>query len=186
MMIVGIPAPSAVPKVWIRSAVVTARQSEQNSGDNQRPYRPGSSLQRWGRTKPAAIREDQSSSHPQEVRPVGETRRIGRGDIVAVDLEPVRGSEIGKRRPCLVISNDTANRYAATVVVAAVTSATPTRPYPFMVQIPSTVGLPRQSWVNCSQIRTVSKDRLGRFFDTLDDATMRDVNRALMIHLELR
>ena len=36
-----------------------------------------------------------------------------RGDIVTVSLEPVLGSETGKIRPAVVVSNDAANATAA-------------------------------------------------------------------------
>jgi len=35
-----------------------------------------------------------------------------RGDIVRVDLEPVRGSEQGKVRPCIIVQNDIANKFS--------------------------------------------------------------------------
>jgi hypothetical protein len=49
-------------------------------------------------------------------------KEILRGDIWIVDLEPVRGSEQGGTRPCLVIQNDRGNKYSPTVIVAAITS----------------------------------------------------------------
>jgi mRNA interferase MazF len=33
-----------------------------------------------------------------------------RGDIVWVDLDPVRGTEATKRRPAVIVSNEGANR----------------------------------------------------------------------------
>ena len=36
-----------------------------------------------------------------------------RGEIHAVDLEPVRGSKAKKRRPAVIVSNDAANLAAA-------------------------------------------------------------------------
>ena len=38
------------------------------------------------------------------------------------DLNPVKGSEQGGRRPVLVIQNDVGNKYSPTVIVAAITS----------------------------------------------------------------
>ena len=35
-----------------------------------------------------------------------------RGDVVWVDLTPVRGSEADMRRPAVIVSNDGANRTA--------------------------------------------------------------------------
>jgi len=57
----------------------------------------------------------------ERVGRLGRKRRLGRyrvrridhlmqrGDIVSVDLEPVRGAEASKRRAAVVVSNDGAN-----------------------------------------------------------------------------
>ena len=47
---------------------------------------------------------------------------IKRGDIVLVDLEPVKGSETGKIRPCVIIQNDIGNKFSSTTIVTIVTS----------------------------------------------------------------
>ena len=44
-----------------------------------------------------------------------------RGEIRLVDLEPIRGSEAGRRRPAVVVSNDRANATAARVGRGVVT-----------------------------------------------------------------
>ncbi len=43
--------------------------------------------------------------------------------VVLVDLNPVKGKEISKIRPCLIISPDAANKHLQTVIVAPSTSA---------------------------------------------------------------
>lgn len=90
---------------------------------------------------------------------------------------------MGKKRPCVVVSNDVANRYSSVVVVVAITSKAPKRPYPFMVEVPETAGMPKRSWVNCVYIWTVDKSRLNRFFTRLDSTTMDKVNDALASQL---
>lgn len=100
-----------------------------------------------------------------------------------VELEPVRGSEIGKRRPCLVVTNDAANRSSPVVTVVAITSRPPKKAYPFMVEIPEGAGMEKGSWVTCAHIRSVSRERLGSRRAGLDAETMRRVNRALAVQL---
>ena len=41
----------------------------------------------------------------------------------------------------------------------------------------------KPSWIHCGHIRTVSKERVGRYYTSLDRATMREVDEAHMIHL---
>lgn len=105
--------------------------------------------------------------------------RVNRGEIWAVDLEPVRGSEISEERPCMVVTNDIANRYSPVVTVVAVTSQPPKKPYPFMVEIPESAKMPKKSWITCAHIRTVDKSRLGHLLTKLDDPTIEKVNKAL-------
>jgi mRNA interferase MazF len=45
-----------------------------------------------------------------------------RGEVWLVDFSPSRGSEQRGLRPALVIQNDVGNEYAATTIVAAITS----------------------------------------------------------------
>jgi mRNA interferase MazF len=53
-----------------------------------------------------------------------------RGEIYYANLSPTVGSEIDKRRPVLVVSNDANNRAANTVTILPITSNV-TRVYPF-------------------------------------------------------
>ena len=108
-----------------------------------------------------------------------------RGQIWDVRLDPVEGSEMGKTRPCLVISNDVANHFSARVVIAAISSSVPRKSYPFLVQLPDEIRMPRASWVHCEYLRTVDKGRLGRFYGTADTTTMARVEDALRIQLGL-
>lgn len=45
-----------------------------------------------------------------------------RGDVHWVSLDPARGTEIGKTRPAVIISNDACNRFGTRVVVVPLTS----------------------------------------------------------------
>ena len=47
---------------------------------------------------------------------------IKRGYLYIADLDPVKGSEQGGRRPVLVVQNDAGNQHSPTVIIAAITS----------------------------------------------------------------
>ena len=51
-----------------------------------------------------------------------------RGEIYYADLDPHYGSEQGGKRPVIVIQNNTGNKFAPTVIVAAVTSKVTKKP----------------------------------------------------------
>lgn len=83
-----------------------------------------------------------------------------RGEIYYADLNPTVGSEVAKRRPVLIVSNDANNRAASTVTVLPITSNT-SRVYPFEVLLAPEAGqLPKQSKVQAQQIRTIAKQRI--------------------------
>ena len=58
------------------------------------------------------------------------TKNFGfrRGEIYFADLDPHYGSEQGGKRPVIVIQNNTGNKFAPTVIVAAVTSKVSKKP----------------------------------------------------------
>ena len=68
-----------------------------------------------------------------------------RGEIYYADLGPTVGTEISKRRPVLIVSNDANNRVATTITVLPITSNV-SRVYPFEVLLaPADSGLPKPS-----------------------------------------
>jgi mRNA interferase MazF len=78
-----------------------------------------------------------------------------RFDVFLTTLDPTRGSEIRKTRPCVVISPDEMNHYLRTVIVAPMT----THGHPFFVRV-SCSFQGKQGLVLLDQVRTVDKTRL--------------------------
>lgn len=110
-----------------------------------------------------------------------------RGDIVFADLSPTVGSEINKRRPVLIVSNNANNRAAATVTVLPIISKVDNM-YPFEVFLsPEQSGLPKPSKAQAQQIRTISKLRIkGSVRGNLSDLLMEQVDEAIRLHLDVR
>lgn len=109
-----------------------------------------------------------------------------RGEIYYANLSPTVGSEMDKRRPVLIVSNDTNNRSATTITILPITSNI-TRIYPFEVLLNSEdSGLSKPSKVQAQQIRTISKQRIeGEPVGTLSEELMKLVDAALKLHLGL-
>jgi mRNA interferase MazF len=78
------------------------------------------------------------------------------------DPDPVKGSEIRKIRPCVVISPDEMNRHLRTVIIAPLTSTI--QPWPFRLTI-NILG--QKSSVACDQLRSIDKTRLKALVGTL-------------------
>jgi mRNA interferase MazF len=113
--------------------------------------------------------------------------RVVRGMVVEVNLDPTVGSEIRKKRPCVVIQNDIGNKNSPLVIVAAITGAEHIRkPPPIWVYAPAGEGgLEKNSFVMCHQIRTVDEVRLGKIHGQFSAGLMKEVDDALRISLGL-
>ncbi len=108
-----------------------------------------------------------------------------RKEIWLVSLEPIIGSEIGKTRPALVISNNRNNEFASTITLIPI-STTLSKVYPFEVKILSKdSGLLKDSKVKCNQIRTVDKTRLQKKIGEVQHEYVEKVEEALLIHLDI-
>jgi mRNA interferase MazF len=87
--------------------------------------------------------------------------RILKGEIRWADLNPVRGREQAGRRPVLILSHDVFNARSGTVIAMALTSQPQRAGFPLTLQLKDR-GLPKQSWLKISQIRTLSVERIGK------------------------
>jgi mRNA interferase MazF len=85
-----------------------------------------------------------------------------RWDIYLVNLDPVMGSEQGKTRPVLVISDDDINAILPVINILPITSFKQGRKiYPNEVFLQKEQShLDKDSIVLCYQIRTIDKKRL--------------------------
>ncbi len=91
---------------------------------------------------------------------------IKKWSIYRANLDPTIGSEQGKSRPVLVISEDVINDVLNIVNILPITSRKEGRKiYPNEVLVPAhTNGLNNESIILCHQIRTLDKIRLSHFY----------------------
>ena len=110
-----------------------------------------------------------------------------RGEIYDSRLDPVEGSEQAGFRPVVIISRDTLNDVRSTVVAIPCTShRAGRRVYATHVLVHAPEGgLTADSVVLCEQIRILAKSRLGRRRGVLSARTLADIERALLIALDL-
>jgi mRNA interferase MazF len=112
-----------------------------------------------------------------------ELNEIKRGNIFFINLDPVIGSETGKIRPAVVVSNDINNKYSDTITVIPITSNTG-KIYPFEVFLSSgTANLEKDSKIKANQLRTVDKKRLVRKIGNLEANIIKQIEKAILIHL---
>jgi mRNA interferase MazF len=112
-------------------------------------------------------------------RPVSTVRR---GDVFDVDFGVPRGSEQAGRRPAVVISTDDLNEVSSIVIVAAITSRSPSadRPRPQQVAITAREsGLARNGLIKLDQVLTVARTRLLTRRGRLSPLLMREMDDAI-------
>jgi mRNA interferase MazF len=95
---------------------------------------------------------------------------VSRGDIFLVALNPTRGSEIRKTRPCVVVSPDELNAHLRTFIVAPLTTGG--YPYPFRVRCNFAS---KDGYVVADQLRAVDRDRLVKRLGSLPETTLKEL-----------
>lgn len=111
---------------------------------------------------------------------------IKRGDIFYADLRPVVGSEQGGIRPVLIIQNEAGNKHSPTVICAAITSKMNKAKLPTHVELDSKkYNIMKNSVILLEQVRTIDKKRLKEKVCHLDDEIIKQVNKALLVSLDL-
>lgn len=104
---------------------------------------------------------------------------MNRGDVYWVNLDPTRGSEIQKKRLCVLVGANPINQARRTVVVIPLSSSGLIRP-------PVTVGvrcLDKDVVAVCDQIRAVDKSRLVEPAGTLSGEDMKKIEAGLRLVL---
>lgn len=106
---------------------------------------------------------------------------MNRGDVYWVALDPTRGSEINKKRPCVIISESVINKIRHTVVVVPLSSSAKARP-PIVISVKC---LGSSVTAVCDQIRAVDKTRLIQKADQLNNEDMQLLGESLRQILSL-
>lgn len=109
-----------------------------------------------------------------------EAMEVVRGNIVMIDLPIVGGSVQTGLRPCVIISNNKANKFSPNIIAIPLTSRTK-KPMPTHHKIlPSiTNGLKVESTALAEQILTISKDCIKKVIGMLDEQHLEKINEIL-------
>nr|WP_221930284.1 type II toxin-antitoxin system PemK/MazF family toxin [Gracilimonas mengyeensis] len=95
---------------------------------------------------------------------------VQRFEVHLISLDPTKGSEIKKTRPCVIISPDEMNKHIRTVIIAPMTSSI--KNYPTRV---TTTFQGKRGQVVLDQIRTVDKSRLLKQLGTISGSAKEKV-----------
>lgn len=102
--------------------------------------------------------------------------KVSKWTIWRADLDPVIGSEQGKSRPVLILSEDDINSLLNIVNIVPITSRKQGRIiYPNEVLLSAEKnGLDKESIALCHQIRTIDKIRLSKKYGQITSKAVQD------------
>lgn len=106
-------------------------------------------------------------------------------DLWWVDLEPTRGAETQKARPCVIVSADLVNHESRTVIVAPLLPNHKT--WPFAVNLTPTTknGLDKPRHINLKQVRAVDVSRISNRQGEIESSYRPAIEAALRVIFEL-
>lgn len=114
---------------------------------------------------------------------------IERGMVIDINLDPVQGSETGKVRPCVVVTNDIYNARVPVIQVVPITAwrEKKTRIKTNVTISPSPInGLDKKSIADCLQTRPIDyRLRLSRVRGRLEQRDMHMIDQALKVVFSL-
>ncbi|MBW1790488.1 MAG: type II toxin-antitoxin system PemK/MazF family toxin [Deltaproteobacteria bacterium] len=116
-------------------------------------------------------------------------KKLKRGMVVDVNLDPTLGSETGKIRPCVIVTNDVYNERVPVIQVVPITKWSEKK-----ARIQTNVeihpspdnGLSKKSIADCLQTRPIDhRHRLVKIRGELASANIRKIDHCLKIVFEL-
>jgi mRNA interferase MazF len=114
---------------------------------------------------------------------VADMSQLRRGMVIDVNLDPTQGSETGKVRPCVIVTNNTYNARVPVIQVVPLTawSARKARIITNVEVVPSSRnGLTKKSVADCLQTRPMDhRVRLVKVRGEMEDEVMTKIDDAL-------
>ena len=114
---------------------------------------------------------------------------LKRGMVLDVKFDPTLGSEAGKIRPCIIVTNDVYNQKVPVIQVVPITAWSAKKAKiatNVEINLAQSNGLSKKSVADCLQIRPIDhRLRLVRIRGKLTPLKMNEIDRALKIVFEL-
>jgi mRNA interferase MazF len=115
----------------------------------------------------------------------GMSQKLKRGMVIDVNLEPTKGSETGKVRPCTIVTNNVYNERVPVIQVVPLTAWSEKKSRiktNITIEPTAENGLTKSSVADCLQTRPIDhRHRLKRIRGQLNDDVMQQIDHALKI-----
>ncbi|MDA3938061.1 MAG: type II toxin-antitoxin system PemK/MazF family toxin [Spirochaetia bacterium] len=114
---------------------------------------------------------------------------LKKGMVIDVNLDPTQGSETGKIRPCIIVTNDIYNERVPVIQVVPITNWNNKKSLiKTNIEIIPTSdnGLTKKSIADCLQTRPIDHEhRLLKIRGNITKAKIEEINQALRVVFEL-
>ena len=113
--------------------------------------------------------------------------KISRGQIWCVDLNPTKGAEIRKKRPCIVVSSDVIGKLPLKLVVPITEWNELYENSPWLIKLKpdSHNGLDKLSAADAYQVRSVAVERFTTYKGVVSHEQLADIAAAIGIVIEI-
>lgn len=101
---------------------------------------------------------------------------VNRFEVWSIDLDPTKGHETKKIRPCVVVSPDVVNKYLKTVIIVPLTSTIKSYPTRVNCEFAGKIGQ-----LMIDQIRAVDNKRLIKLLGRLDTDTCKRLSERIQV-----
>lgn len=114
-------------------------------------------------------------------------RIVKRGEVYDCDFGVGIGSEERKKRPCVILQNNTANKNSGIVLVAPISHTYSNSPVvvPITTQTDSNGLTLLDGYVLIGNMMSVSKARLGNKISIIPPSEIKDIEKAILIQVGL-
>jgi mRNA interferase MazF len=106
-------------------------------------------------------------------------------EIWWVDLEPTKGHETQKKRPCIIIQSTFVNKGSKTVIVAPLLPGHKDWPFAVKIQPSAQNGLDKSRHLNLKQLRAVDILRVDTMQGKLENTYKPQINAALSLVFDM-
>ena len=101
--------------------------------------------------------------------------KLKRGNVYWVNLDPTRGTEIKKVRPCVLVGASPLNRARRTLLVIPLSRGGEAKP-PITVKVQC---LGQEVRAVCDQIRAIDKNHLSAWIEEMSQEDLENISKAL-------
>lgn len=106
-------------------------------------------------------------------------------EIRWVELDPTRGAETKKKRPCVILQDDVVNQGSRTIIVAPVLPGHKDWPLAVNLKPTKTNGLDKERHINLKQLRAVDVSRIKNKQGMLEKRYLEPIKTAISIVFDL-